>query len=346
MPRGRTRFELEVFNEVQSHPAMNEISLGRLEQVPLRSIWADEAGDFTPWLAAPDNLKILGETLGIELEPDSEEVAVGPFSADIVCRDTADGSWVLIENQIEKTNHIHLGQILTYAAGVGAKTLVWIASKFTEEHRAALDWLNEHTTEEISFFGLEIELWRIGSSSAAPKFNIVSKPNDWSKAVRQQSSGAGRDGEISEHKRLQFEFWTAFKPYLEEQTKLQSQAPRYQLWLNISLGLSGFHLAAIASLWNNVTNSYGIPEIRVELNLNSARAKNQFDRLRERAEELEKRIGERLIWHDIDTSKSKKVYVRRDFDFRDRARWPEAFEWLSRFLQLFSDTFRPLIREL
>src|SRR5207244_6039820 len=140
------------------------------------------ASDFTPWLAKPENLELLGETLGIELEPDSEEVAVGPFWADIVCRDTATGGKIVIENQVEKTDHVHLGQILTYVAGVGAQIVVWIASKFTEEHRAALDWLNEHTTEEISFFGLEVELWRIGSSPAAPKFNVVSKPNEIGRA--------------------------------------------------------------------------------------------------------------------------------------------------------------------
>jgi hypothetical protein len=318
--------------------------LGRLEQVSLRNIWADEAGDFTPWLAKPENLKILGETLGVELEPESEEVAVGPFSADIVCRDTADGSWVLIENQIEKTNHIHLGQILTYAAGTGAKTLVWVASKFTEEHRAALDWLNENTVEDISFFGLEIELWRIGASPAAPKFNIVSKPNDWSKSVRQQSSSG--DGHVTEHKRLQFEFWTAFKPWLEERTVLRTQKPSYQHWLNLSIGRSGFHLAAIASLWNTETESYSVPELRVELVLNGVGAKEQLDVLRNRSDEFGKRIDVPLVFHSSEESRSCKIYVRRDHDFRERAKWEEGFGWLAKYLQLFSDVFRPIIREL
>ena len=324
---------------------MDNSPLGRLEQVSLRSIWADEAGDFTPWLGKPENLKLLGETLGIELEPDSEEFPVGPYSADIVCRDTASSTWVLIENQIEKTNHIHLGQILTYAAGVGAQTLVWISSKFTEEHRAAFDWLNEHTNEDISFFGLEIELWRIGNSSPAPKFNIVSKPNDWSKAVRQQAS-AGGDRQISEHKRLQFEFWTGFKPWLEEHTRLQSQKPGYQHWLNVFLGKTGFHLSSIASLWNTETESYGVPELRVEFILNGVSAKDQLELLRRRSEEFRKRIDIPLVFHNSEGSKSCKVYVRRDFDFRDNSKWNEAFEWLTKYLQLFSDTFRPIINAL
>ena len=325
---------------------MNEAGLGRLEQVALRTIWAEESADFTPWLAKPENLKILGETLGIELEPESEEVAVGPFSADIVCRDTADGNWVLIENQIEKTNHIHLGQILTYAAGTGAKTLIWVASKFTDEHRAALDWLNENTVEDISFFGLEIELWRIANSPAAPKFNVISKPNDWSKAVRQQSGGGGGDREITEHKRLQFEFWTAFKPWLEERIGLRTQKPSYRHWLNISIGRSGFHLAAIASLWNIETESYSIPELRVVLILNGLGAKEQLQLLEHRSEEFRKLIDLPLVFHSAKDSKSCKIYVRRDYDFRDRSKWEEGFGWLARYLQRFSDAFRPIIKEL
>jgi len=323
---------------------VNEPPLGRLEQVALRTIWVDEADDFTPWLAKPENLRLLGETLGLELEPESEEVAVGSFWADIVCRDTADGSKVIIENQIEKTNHVHLGQILTYTAGVGAQTIVWISSKFTEEHRAALDWLNEHTTEEISFFGLEVELWRIGNSPAAPKFNIVSKPNDWQKTFRQKTSTG--EGPISEEKQLQFEFWSAFKPWLEERTSLRTQKPSYRHWLTITLGKTGFHIAAIASHWNTRDGKWLPPEIRVELVLNSAGAKEQFTILKARESEIQSSIDLPLTWHSPPEVKSAKISVRRDCDFRGRAKWPEAFEWLAKYLKLFSDVFRPLIREL
>ena len=140
--------------------------------------------DFTPWLAMEENLALLGESLGIALELDSVEKSVGPFSADILCRDPINDHWVLIENQLEQTDHTHLGQIITYAAGLDAVTIVWIASRFVEQHRAALDWLNEITAEGTNFFGLEIELWRIGDGTQlAPKFNVVSKPNAWSKQV-------------------------------------------------------------------------------------------------------------------------------------------------------------------
>ena len=162
--------------------------LGRLGRVDLREEWKTEAQDFTPWLAQAENLAVLSETLNLDLETAGQEASVGPFRADILCRDTLDDSWVLIENQLERTDHTHLGQLLTYAAGLQTVTIIWVAATFTDEHRAALDWLNEITDERFRFFGLEVELWRIGNSPAAPKFNIVSKPNEWvrsaSKATR------------------------------------------------------------------------------------------------------------------------------------------------------------------
>src|ERR1051325_7974151 len=159
--------------------------LGRLERVDLRHIWISEATGFTPWLARPENIVVLSEALGIELEIEAHEKTVGRFRADILCKDIETGRWVLIENQLERTDHSHLGQLLTYAAGLDAVTIVWVAERFTEEHRAALDWLNERTDEKITFFGLEVELWRIGDSAVAPKLNIVSKPNDWTRSVQQ-----------------------------------------------------------------------------------------------------------------------------------------------------------------
>lgn len=127
--------------------------LGRLAKVELRSIWTSESRDFTPWLAQPENIAILGETTDLDLEVVGEEQSVGPYSADIVCTDTATGDTVLIENQLEKTDHTHLGQIITYASGLDASCVIWIAARFTEEHRSALDWLNEQTPQGISFFG-------------------------------------------------------------------------------------------------------------------------------------------------------------------------------------------------
>jgi hypothetical protein len=153
-------------------------SFGRLTQIPLRSGWSNEATHFTPWLAQADNLRLLADSIAVPLELQSTEERVGPFRADIVCRCPDNDSLVLIENQIERTDHGHLGQLLTYMAGLETATVVWVAAQFTEEHRGALDWLNRMTRDELRFFGLEIELWRIGDSPFAPKFNVVVRPND------------------------------------------------------------------------------------------------------------------------------------------------------------------------
>lgn len=157
--------------------------LGKLERIDPRKVWTTEAQDFTPWLAQEENLSLLGEAIGIELEHEATEKSVGPFRADILCKDTVTGNWVLIENQLGRTDHDHLGKLLTYASGLNAVTIVWLAQPFTDEHRATLDWLNEITDDSFNFFGLEIEVWRIGDSAPAPKFNIVCKPNDWTSSV-------------------------------------------------------------------------------------------------------------------------------------------------------------------
>ena len=144
--------------------------LAKLERVDLRKAWESEPADFTPWLAKEENLALLGETLGMTLVLEAQEKDVGPFRADILCKEPQTDQWVLIENQLEQTDHLHLGQIITYAAGLNAVTVIWIAARLTEEHRAALDWLNEITSEGTNFFGVEVELYRIADSPIAPPF--------------------------------------------------------------------------------------------------------------------------------------------------------------------------------
>lgn len=142
---------------------MTDQLLGRLERVELRNVWASEATDFTPWLARAENMSVLGEALNIDLELEAQERSVGPFRADLLCKDIDTGRWVLIENQLERTDHTHLGQLLTYASGLDAVTIVWVAARFTEEHRSTLDWLNKITNDRFSLF-------RIGGGALADRF--------------------------------------------------------------------------------------------------------------------------------------------------------------------------------
>ena len=318
--------------------------LGELERVDLRDAWPDEAGHFTPWLALPDNLRLLGETIGIGLELEAQEKDVGPFRADILCRDIETDDWVLIENQLARTDHTHLGQLMTYAAGLRAVTVIWLASRFTEQHRAALDWLNSITSSEFNFFGLEVELWKIGGSLAAPKFNIVSKPNDWSKTVSQVASRGG----LSDAKQTQLEFWTAFTVFLASRdTELRFPKPRPHYALRTSLGRAGVRLSAIASFWDSETESFASHEIRAQLALTGQSAAKYYAHLESMRDEIEAELGCTLFWINTPDAVKCRIYERRGVeDLRDRARWPELHEWLLRRLEAFERTFGPRIRGL
>jgi hypothetical protein len=322
---------------------MSTQNLGRLQKVDLREAWSSESSDFTPWLAQESNLKLLGDTIGIELELESQETQVGPFRADILCKDTATDDWVLIENQLERTDHSHLGQLLTYAAGLNAVTTVWIAERFTEEHRAALDWLNERTDEKINLFGLEIELWRIGDSPIAPKFNIISQPNDWSRTV-QQAAASG--GEVSEHNQLQLRFWTAFKEYMESKNSfVRCQNPSPRLWANYAIGRAGIHLSSIISIWNSETNNR-TPEIRSELYLKGPNAKLRFAALEKQKDTIEKALGFSLTWHNPENKAVCRLYTRQNADFLNQQLWPQHFDWLRQRLETMYKVFAPIVRNL
>ena len=322
---------------------MSTMNLGRLKKVELREAWTSESTDFTPWLAKEENLNLLGEAIGIELELESQEKEVGPFRADILCKDTATDNWVLIENQLERTDHSHLGQLLTYAAGLNAVTVVWIAKRFTEEHRATLDWLNERTDEQINLFGLEIELWQIGDSPIAPKFNIISQPNDWSRTVKKAATG---DGEVTAHKQLQLKFWIAFKEYMESKGSfVRCQKPWPQHWMNHAIGRSGMHLASIVSSWNSETGAKGL-EIRTELVMDGPKAKEEFAILEKQKENIEQELGFKLIWHNPEGKNMCRIYARKDADFTNEALWPELFEWLRQKLEKMHHVFAPIVKTM
>jgi hypothetical protein len=321
---------------------MKPTSLGRLTKVNLREVFTTEAGDFTPWLAREENLALLAESIGISLQCEAQEKEVGPFRADILCKDTDTDNWVLIENQIERTDHTHLGQLLTYAAGLQAVTIVWVAEHFTEEHRAALDWLNERTDEHINFFGLEIELWRIADSPIAPKFNIVSQPNDWTRSVQ---AAAKETGELSEHRQTQLRFWLAFREFMEKNSRIRCQKPSPQHWMYHSIGTSGFHLVSIISQWSSETNKKS-PEMRVEIEMHGEYAKRNFAALEKRRQEIEKACGVPLTWHNPPNKIACRIYTRQDADFMQEGLWLQQHQWLKEKLELFQRVFAPIVQNL
>lgn len=321
-------------------------SLGRLERVSLREVWEDEADDFTPWLAQEENIAILGDAIDIVLEVEAQEKEVGPFRADILCKDTATTNWVLIENQLEKTDHTHLGQLMTYAAGLQAVTIVWISQRFTEEHRATLDWLNEITDDRFNFFGLEIELWRIGDSAIAPKFNVVCKPNDWSKTVKSGARDVER-GSLTESKQLQLDFWGSFRQFVEEHgQRIKATKPLPQHWMNIALGRTGFRLAAIASLYDSVAATYESHELRAEVDLESLNSKTDFAKLEREKDKIEAELGEPLTWYNPEAVRVCRIYLRKTVILTDRSKWPEYNAWLLDKLEALHRVFAPRVKQL
>lgn len=314
--------------------------LGTLERVALRDVWKNEASHFTPWLALPENLKILATTLNLEqLELEAQEKNVGPFRADILCKSTDDGSWVLIENQLERTDHTHLGQLLTYASGLQAVTIAWIAERFTEEHRSVLDWLNDITDDQFRFFGLEIELWRIGNSFPAPKFNIVSKPNDWTRSISKAAQRIS-DSDTTETKQLQWEFWSQLTEYLQSKnSSVRMHKPKPQHWMTGSIGRAGFHLSATLNTMENW--------LSVMLVINDDKAKAFFNLLHEDKEAIEEDLGHRLSWRELREKKSSRICIyREDQDPLNKQNWPDYLEWFKNMLELFDKVFRIRIAAL
>ena len=310
--------------------------LGILTKEDVRKFWEDEARDFTPWLAREENIGLLGEAIGLELEVEAQEKNVGPFKVDILCKDVETNSWVVIENQLEPTDHKHLGQLLTYAPGLDAVTAVWIAKSFTDEHRAALDWLNKITPDGFSFFGLEIELWRINDSLMAPKFNVVSHPNNWQKTVARISRG-----ELTATNQLYLEYWTRLRNLLEQRDgAIRPREPRTANWLGFSIGHSKFRLSASASVRDKW--------ICVSLTLRGPDAKHHFYLLKQDKVDIEREIGDELEWDEKHGRKRNYINLssQEEIDLEDRGDWDRQHEWLCNKLKIFHQVFSPRVKEL
>ena len=316
--------------------------LGRLERVPPRDWWTDEARDFTPWLAAEDNLALLGSTIGVDLELQDQEVSVGPFRADVLCRDVATDALVLVENQLERTDHRHLGQLFTYAAGLDAVTVVWIAERFHDEHRAALDWLNRITHEDFRFFGIEVELWRIGGSALAPKFNLVAKPNDWTKTVR-ETAGAKRSGALSESQELRVAYWHVLKETADGMgSRFASLRPVPRRYLHFGAGRSGFTLNTSFRTGGGAEDAGAL----VFLWINGDDDGGYLDQLAADRAAIEAEVGTPLEWDEKPDRRSSQVTAFRPGDPTDRTTWPEMTAWAVRTLEAFERAFRPRVKQL
>jgi hypothetical protein len=217
-------------------------NLDKLKKVDLRDVWPHEALDFTRWLSEEPNLAILSSAVGIELELIETESSVGSFNVDVYAQEAGTGRKVIIENQLEDTNHDHLGKVITYAAGKGAEVVIWVVARARDEHRQAIEWLNQHTDSDFGFFLAEIELWSIGDSLPAPRFSVVEQPNEWTKTIK-LSEG------LSETERVKLSYWTKYREVAQatpEFLKVFSpQKPSKDHWTTLRCGTSAYHIGLL-----------------------------------------------------------------------------------------------------
>ncbi len=305
---------------------MAKDNLGKIKKVELRKAWNHEASDFTNWLAEEENLRLLSDEIGVDIKLIQTEATVGRFNVDILAEEENTGNKIVIENQLEATNHDHLGKIITYASGFDANMVVWVVKEAREEHRQAIDWLNEHTDENLAFFLIQVELWQIGDSPFAPKFEIVSKPNDWAKTVKQS---VGRS-KITDTKAQQLEFWEQFKAYARSHdTKLRLQKSYPQHWTNISIGSSHAHISLTLNSFDEA--------IRTELYIPDNKDAYRF--LEKRREEIEKELGYKVEWMELPGKKASRIKVEFPGLIENTDEWEKYFAWLQEKAEQFQKVF-------
>lgn len=298
---------------------MTSSVLGRLTSVPPRVVWRHEARDFTPWLL--QNVDVLSDLIGMDLVLESAEHPVGGFSLDLIGYDEASGGVVIVENQLELSDHMHLGQIITYAAGTDPTTIVWVAAGFRSEHRAAIDWLNQRTDERTRVFGVVIHVVRIGDSLFAPNFELVAQPNDWEKRVKQASAvaTASQSGKALIYR----EFWEFVLDRIRAEHPSWTRAQTSnQGFCDTGTGTAG---VVISMAWQGGILRAQVYFGTMDADLNRAR----FEGLYASKYAFEAALGEPAEWDEMRGRKGCRVVVAAPFDdVTDRTTWPACVAWL------------------
>ena len=284
-------------------------SIGKLIEVDVRELWKHEQYDFSNWLAKDTNLEYLNDILGLTLTDVDKEVYVGPYRCDLVAKDETSGATIIIENQLEGTNHDHLGKIITYASGLGAKVMVWIVKEAKEEHRAAVEWINNNTNNDVNFFLIEIHAYKIGNSDPAPKFEVVEKPNDFVK----RSKAKGNDNELNKSISERLAFWAQFNQVLVDRGKpFNVRKATTGHWYDVAIGTSEAHISI------SLINKDGIIVVEVYISNN----KKLFDTLHDQKNEIEEKLGFELIWDRLDGKKASRIkYYIPGLDFDDHSNY-------------------------
>ncbi len=307
---------------------MSTVKIGKLTEVDVRDLWKHEQYDFSNWLAKEENIKLLDDEIGLTLMDINKEVYIGSYRCDLVAKDETTGQIVIIENQLQATNHDHLGKIITYAAGLDAKTIIWIVKEAREEHKAAIEWLNNNSSEEIGFFLIELHAYKINDSLPAPMFKVVEKPNNFTKTSKQNYS----DKELNRSQNERLMFWEEFNTVIVSKGKPFSvRKPTTDHWYDVAIGTSEAHLAI------NLVNK----ENKIVLELYILDNKNLFDHIYEDKEKIESTLQMSFSWERLDGKKASRIkHDVLGLDFSDHSNYPQLMDECIEKILKMRDVFK------
>ncbi|GAB7020855.1 DUF4268 domain-containing protein [Halostagnicola bangensis] len=309
-----------------------------LEPQDVREYWTHEAHEFTPWLAneiRSEDASHLEDVLGLDLEVIQMEKSVGKYSVDILAEVVEDGRQVVIENQLDQSDHDHLGKSIAYASGVDADIIVWIAPKFNDEHHDAFQWLNRNSLEGIDFFAIRLEVWRISDSPPAVRLNPIEDPSEWKEKAQRA------DNELTDTKQLQEEFWTEFRDQIQDSTTpLRARKPRPRHYYTNPIGKTGFELSFVNVSQENT--------LRVDLIIQDN--EDAFWELKSEEEMIEDELGEEVIWREPRETQSgnmrSNISVIHNADIESTEQWDQYFDWMMEQGEQFHEVFYDRIQQL
>jgi hypothetical protein len=308
------------------------MKLGKLQEIDIREVWQHEQYDFSKWLASEENIQELGDALNLSLTDVETEKFVGNYRCDILCKDELTGKVVLIENQLEPTNHDHLGKIITYASGLDASVVVWIVSSARQEHASAIEWFNKHTDDELSFFLVEVHAYKIGDSDPAPQFKIIEQPNDFVKSVKAIS----KNSDLSERHKQRLDFWTRLNEVLQERGKpFNKRKPTTDHWYSIAMGTSECHISIdLVNKEHKIRIGVWIPD-----------NKELYDKFYANKEEIESTCGFELAWDRLEGKKAALActYIQ-GLDFDKQENYPELMNKTIDLVLTMRSAFVPFIK--
>ena len=292
------------------------VELEHLDEInDLRTIWPKEAIDFTPWLAKEENIAILSKAINLDITVEERESPVGTFSTDIYATETNTDRRIVIENQLSDTDHDHLGKLITYASGKSADAVVWVVKRARDEHRSAIEWLNNHTDLKIGFFLCEIKLYKIGNSNAAVKFDVIEKPNDWSNQIRREIISTPSH-------QFRYDYWTQFNEYARKNSSFTRnfniRKASTDHWMDLSIGSSNCHIAISLIQKRN--------SIDLELYINEGNL--LFDKLYNNKETIEAETGLHFDWRELPDKKASRIVVEKQVNLSNRDEWESQFNWI------------------